>query len=216
MLLLASLLLTTTSSYNNDSPATMTAVNAFVPMTTSYYSSLSSRKSSSHNFLELKATNQEDNNNADYYEGSSFNNRRSFLSSIVATTTTTTTFAIAIASSQPAYGKWILDEETGDYVEDKNVVVEEEVDWKVEWKARYQQMSTMTKEEIFQAGRGGGNLDKKDLINESLKSRKRRALSNCRDKPLLKSKFPTMTEKTCIQRILDNNENDNDLDFILN
>ncbi|OEU08262.1 hypothetical protein FRACYDRAFT_221006, partial [Fragilariopsis cylindrus CCMP1102] len=178
------------TTYNNDSsPAIMTmtaVVNAFVPMTTT--SSSSSYYSSSYNFLELKATNQEDNS-ADYYEGS-INSRRSFLSSIVATTTT-----IAIASSQPAYGKWILDEETGDYVE-------EEVDWKLEWKARYQQMSTMSKEEIFQAGRGGGNLDKKDLINESSKSRKRRALSNCRDKPLLKSKFPTMTEKTCIQRIL--------------
>jgi hypothetical protein len=237
-------LLLTTSTYNNNnnnnasSRPIMKTVNAFAPMTY-YSSSLNSsrradyfgsiiRKSSSsinaaaRSFLELKATkpNQENNSNAD--DGSIINSRRSFLSSIIATTATTTTTAVVSitaitgASPAPAYGRYILDEETGDYIEqiaDSNNK-DDDVDWKVEWKSRYKQMSTMSKDEIFQAGRGAGNIDKKDLINESSKSRKRRALSNCRNKTILKTKFPTMDEKTCIQRILDNG--DNDINFILN
>ena len=68
--------------------------------------------------------------------------------------------------------RYVLDDETGDYVE-----VIDETDWQTEWKSRYNQMQTMSKDEIFAAARGAGNIDTKDLANESPASKKRRAFS---------------------------------------
>jgi hypothetical protein len=183
--------------------------NTAIRKASSLSTSASSATTATNFFPEL-ATNQVNNDvNDKNYEGRSNNNsQRSFISSIVATTTGAATSAAMLSSPLPAYARYILDDETGEYIEQ----IEQDGDWKTEWKSRYNLMSTMSKDEIFQAGRGAGNIDKKDLANESMKSRKRRALSNCRDKTILKKL--DIDEKTCTKRVLDNDEED--IDFILN
>lgn len=100
----------------------------------------------------------------------------------------------------------MLNEETGDYDE----IETDEVDWQTEWKSRYAEIQTMSKDEVFQAARGAGNLDKKDLESESDASKKRRAFSACRDKSVRQTKLDNLDEKTCTQRLLQG-----DLDFVL-
>jgi len=96
------------------------------------------------------------------------------------------------ATSLPASARYVLDE-SGEYVQ------LEEVDWKTAWKARIDKASTMSKDEIFQAGRGAGNMDLKEGP-ESDASKKRRAFSGCRDPASLKK--TGLAEKECNQRIL--------------
>lgn len=102
--------------------------------------------------------------------------------------------------------RYVLNEETGDYDE----IETDEVDWQTEWKSRYAEIQTMSKDEVFQAARGAGNLDKKDLESESDASKKRRAFSACRDKSVRQTKLDNLDEKTCTQRLLQG-----DLDFVL-
>ena len=108
-----------------------------------------------------------------------------------------------IASAKPKT-RYVLDDETGDYVE-----VVDEGDWQTEWKSRYDQMSKMSKDEIFVAARGAGNLDSKDLANESQASKKRRAFSGCRDKGT-RAKLDNISEKECSKRVLEG-----DFEFVL-
>ena len=163
----------------------------------------------------LEATNGNGIKNSIKNSKSNSNDRRNFLASVVSTVTTTAVLATASARPEPAFAaeqppktkkRYVLDEETGDYVE----VIEEDGNWQKEWKSRYDQMSTMSKDEIFVAARGAGNVDSKDLANESLASKKRRAFSGCRDKAT-RAKLDNIAEKSCAKRVLEG-----DIDFVLN
>jgi len=114
--------------------------------------------------------------------------RRRFLgSSIAAVFATTLTPSTAMA-------RYVLDEETGDYVE------VEDVDWQTAWKQRMDKASSMSTDEIFQAARGAGNVDLRSGP-ESDASRKRRAMSSCRD-ATIREKAGVGTEKECTARVL--------------
>jgi hypothetical protein len=96
----------------------------------------------------------------------------------------------------------MMDEETGEYVQ------VEDADWQTEWKGRLDKASTMTKDEIFQAARGAGNTDLK-TGPESDSSKKRRAMSACRD-PNVRAKTGLASEKECTARVFGG-----DVDFLL-
>lgn len=127
--------------------------------------------------------------------------RRNFIGSVLSLTAAASFPRIASAKPKTRY---VLDDETGDYVE-----VIDDGDWQTEWKSRYDQMSKMSKDEIFVAARGAGNLDSKDLANESSASKKRRAFSGCRDKGT-RAKLDNISEKECSKRVLEG-----DFEFVL-
>lgn len=135
--------------------------------------------------------------------------RKNFLVSMLsATATTVAALGGALpeaASAAEPRKRYVLDEDTGDYVE-----VIEDGDWQKEWKSRYEQMQTMSKDEIFEAARGAGNIELKDLANESPASKKRRAFSGCRDKGI-RAKLGNINEKSCSKRVLEG-----EVDFVLN
>eukprot|EP00560_Eucampia_antarctica_P002751 CAMPEP_0197833780 /NCGR_PEP_ID=MMETSP1437-20131217/20091_1 /TAXON_ID=49252 ORGANISM="Eucampia antarctica, Strain CCMP1452" /NCGR_SAMPLE_ID=MMETSP1437 /ASSEMBLY_ACC=CAM_ASM_001096 /LENGTH=178 /DNA_ID=CAMNT_0043438037 /DNA_START=111 /DNA_END=644 /DNA_ORIENTATION=+ len=112
--------------------------------------------------------------------------RRSFLSSIVTTASITAATTLLMPQSAQAEPKkrYLLDNETGEYVESID-----DGDWQKDWKSRYEQISTMSRDEVFTAARGAGNIDSKDLENETIASKKRRAFSGCRDKPTRTNKL---------------------------
>ena len=126
-------------------------------------------------------------------------------SSVLLTTSALSLPQAAVAGPKPKKKRYVLDEETGDYVE----VEEDEADWQTEWKSRYDTMSTMSRDEIFTAARGAGNVDSRDLANESPASKKRRAFSGCRDKAT-RAKLDNIDEKVCSKRVLEG-----DVDFVL-
>eukprot|EP00535_Pseudo-nitzschia_heimii_P010063 CAMPEP_0197181514 /NCGR_PEP_ID=MMETSP1423-20130617/5775_1 /TAXON_ID=476441 /ORGANISM="Pseudo-nitzschia heimii, Strain UNC1101" /LENGTH=256 /DNA_ID=CAMNT_0042631775 /DNA_START=216 /DNA_END=986 /DNA_ORIENTATION=- len=132
------------------------------------------------------------------------NDRRIFLRSLLTTTAVIVTGGMPLPAAADPKKRYILDDETGEYVE-----AIEDGDWKKEWKSRYDQMSTMSRDEIFTAARGAGNVDSKDLINESPASKKRRAFSGCRDKGI-RSKLGNIDEKSCTKRVLEG-----DVQFVL-
>lgn len=105
-------------------------------------------------------------------------------------------------TAQPAYARYILDEDTGDYVEIEDVA------WQTEWKQRLDKASTMTKDEIFEAARGAGNTNLK-TGPESPASQKRRALSACRDSTV-RAKAGLANERECTARVLAG-----EIDFLL-
>ena len=123
-------------------------------------------------------------------------------------TSAVTSFAVLLMAPLAAQAQWILDEETGDYVE------VEDVDWQTAWKERLDKASTMTSDEIFAAARGAGNNNSNNSSNrkeeESPASRKRRALSACRN-ATLRSQAAAGTEQECTARVLNGKE----VDFIL-
>ena len=102
-----------------------------------------------------------------------------------------------------ALARYVLDEETGDYVE------VEEADWQTAWKQRYDKASTMSMDEIVQAARGAGNVELKGGI-ESDASKKRRAMSACRDVGA-RQKANAGSEKDCTARVFAG-----EVDFMLN
>lgn len=108
-----------------------------------------------------------------------------------------------LSVSSPANARYILDEETGDYVE------VEDADWQTTWKQRVDKAQSMSKEEIVKAARGAGNLELKEGP-ESDASKKRRAMSGCRDLELRKQ-AGVANEKECTARILGG-----DIDFMFN
>ena len=93
-----------------------------------------------------------------------------------------------------AGSRFILDEDTGDYIE-----VPED-DWQTTWSKRYEKAQSMSTDEIFKAARGAGNLDLKEGQPESQASRKRRAMSACRDSNS-RSAAKVADEKTCTARV---------------
>jgi hypothetical protein len=109
-----------------------------------------------------------------------------------------------LSISSPANAnRYILDEETGDYVE------VEEADWQTTWKQRMDKAQNMSTEEIVKAARGAGNLERKEGP-ESDASKKRRAMAGCRDLDLRKQ-AGVANEKECTARVFGG-----DIDFMLN
>ena len=130
--------------------------------------------------------------------------RRCFFRTAAASMVMAGTVAGGIAvTPPPAWARYILDEETGDYVEIQDVP------WQTEWKQRLDKASTMTQSEIFEAARGAGNTNLK-TGPESDASRKRRALSACRDKTVRDKTGLVSNEKECTARVLAG-----EIDFIL-
>jgi hypothetical protein len=111
--------------------------------------------------------------------------------------------ATSILPVQSAEARYVLDDETGDYVEIA------EVDWQTEWKARMDKASSMSNDEIFQAARGAGNIELREG-QESEASKKRRAMSACRDAGV-RAKAQAGAEKECTARVFGG-----EVDFLLN
>jgi len=117
----------------------------------------------------------------------SMHTRRKMLFSSLASLTT------IVGASSSANARMVLDDE-GEYVEVTDA------DWQTEWKQRLDKASSMSKDEIFNAARGAGNLQLKDG-EESDASKKRRAMSACRDDKL-RSKAGASDSKTCNSRVM--------------
>lgn len=100
-----------------------------------------------------------------------------------------------------ASARYVLNED-GDYEE-----IPEE-DWQTTWKQRLDKASNMSSEDIFNAARGAGNLELKEG-EESDASKKRRAMSACRDADI-RSKAGVKDAKACNSRVMGG-----DFDFIL-
>jgi len=125
-------------------------------------------------------------------------------------TSAVTSITVLLMAPLASQARWILDEETGDYVE------VEDVDWQTAWKERLDKASAMTSDEIFAAARGAGNNNSNNSSNrkegeESPASRKRRALSLCRN-ATLRSQAAAGTEQECTARVLNGKEKDFILD----
>jgi hypothetical protein len=99
-----------------------------------------------------------------------------------------------LLNKQAANAVYVMDEETGDYVP-----LGEEADWQTTWKQRLDKAQTMTPDEVFAAARGAGNVVDKD--NESESSKKRRAMSGCREAGL-RQKANVPDVKECSARVL--------------
>jgi hypothetical protein len=112
--------------------------------------------------------------------------RRQFLASALIGVVVTTVPQIAQA-------RYVLDDETGDFVQ-----VEEE-DWQTSWRQRLDKAQTMSTDEVFKAARGAGNVDLKQGP-ESDASKKRRAMSACRDVDL-RTKANAGNERECTARV---------------
>lgn len=131
--------------------------------------------------------------------------RRQFLLSSTVSTAMAATLSL-VSFPQAAYSRFILDEESGEYVE-----IQDE-DWQTAWKQRLDKASTMSTDEIFQAARGAGNVQLKEGEEESFSSKKRRAMSACRDSNIRSKVSASMTEIECTGKVLNGGE----VDFILN
>jgi hypothetical protein len=113
--------------------------------------------------------------------------RRQFLASALIGVVTTCTVP------QIAQARYVLDDETGDFVQ-----VEDE-DWQTSWKQRLDKAQTMSTDEVFKAARGAGNVDLKQGP-ESDASKKRRAMSACRDVDI-RTKANAGNERECAARV---------------
>ncbi|KAL3935894.1 MAG: hypothetical protein SGBAC_008673 [Bacillariaceae sp.] len=103
---------------------------------------------------------------------------------------------------QAAQAQYVLDDETGEYVQ-----VEDE-DWQTAWRKRLDKAQNMSQDEIFKAARGAGNLELKDGP-ESDASKKRRAMSACRDAEI-REKAKAGNERECTSRVFGG-----EVDFLL-
>ena len=108
----------------------------------------------------------------------------------------------AVGGPLPSNAAYVMDEETGEYVE------VQDVDWQTTWKQRLDKASSMSQDEIFQAARGAGNVNLKEGI-ESDASKKRRAMSACRDSSV-RQKAQAGDEKECTARVFGG-----EVDFLL-
>ena len=102
--------------------------------------------------------------------------------------------AAMIVTPTAAVARYVLDDETGEYVE------VDDVDWQTAWKQRLDKASSMSTDDIFQAARGAGNAELRSGP-ESEASQKRRALSACRDATVRRT-AGAGTEKECTARVL--------------
>jgi hypothetical protein len=125
-----------------------------------------------------------------------------------ATTTTLAMLFLSPAVLQPAQARYIIDDDTGAYIEIK------EEDWQTTWKQRLDKAQTMSKDDIFAAARGAGTVNLTDgnggVVVESDASKKRRAMSACRDAGV-RQKAQAGDEKECTARVFGGQ-----VDFLLN
>jgi len=139
-------------------------------------STVASSSSSNHPKISTIAT-ADSNKNCDTSEQHNVlpSSRRKILKSSLLATLAAVTLT-TLTPPPPANARYVLDEQ-GEYIE-----LQEE-DWKTAWKARLDKAQSMSKDEIFEAARGAGNLELKEG-GESDAARKRRAMSACRDKDI--------------------------------
>ncbi len=98
---------------------------------------------------------------------------------------------------------WKSQGRTETFDTDGNYQTEVDEPWTDVWKSRIEKASKMSPDEIIMAARGAGNTQSKGP-DESVASRKRRALAGCRNEPMRRgSSFPV--EKDCIGQVLDGN-----------
>jgi hypothetical protein len=97
---------------------------------------------------------------------------------------------------QIAQARYVLDDETGDFVQIEDEV---EPDWQTTWRQRLDKAQTMGTDEVFKAARGAGNVDLRQGP-ESDASKKRRALSACRDVDI-RAKANAGNERECAARV---------------
>ena len=128
--------------------------------------------------------------------------RRGFWCRASVLTTISTTMVATTGLPSPAWARYMLDDDTGEYVE------VQDKPWQDELKARLDKASSMSKDEIFEAARGAGNTNLK-TGPESDASKKRRAVSACRDASV-RSKLGLVDEKACTARVFAG-----DVDFVL-
>jgi hypothetical protein len=112
------------------------------------------------------------------------------------------TLALLLPAVQPAQARYVLDDETGNYVE------MEEADWQTTWKQRLDKAQSMSTDDVFAAARGAGNVNLNDGV-ESDASKKRRAMSACRDAGS-RQKAQAGSEKECTARVFGG-----EVDFLL-
>ena len=110
-------------------------------------------------------------------------------------------FSAIASSSSAANARYVLNDETGDYDE----VTDE--DWQTSWKQRLDKANSMSSDEIFAAARGAGNINLKEG-EESEASKKRRAMSACRDSGIRAK--AGVDAKSCNSRVMGG-----EIDFIL-
>ena len=110
-------------------------------------------------------------------------------------------FSAIVSTSSAANARYVLNDETGDYDE----VTDE--DWQTSWKQRLDKANSMSSDEIFAAARGAGNMNLKEG-EESEASKKRRAMSACRDSGIRAK--AGVDAKSCNSRVMGG-----ELDFIL-
>lgn len=119
--------------------------------------------------------------------------RRAFLAS---------TAAAVLLPATAANARYAMNEETGEYDE------VEDPTWQEAWKGRLDKAQSMSTDDVFMAARGAGNVELREG-EESFSSKKRRAMSACRD-PTLIQKSGVRDPKECSARILSG-----DIDFML-
>lgn len=107
-----------------------------------------------------------------------------------------------VAATSPANARYVLNED-GEYDE-----APADEDWQTAWKQRLDKAQSMSTDEIFNAARGAGNVTLKEG-EESDASKKRRAMSACRDSGL-REKSGVGDVKACNVRVMGG-----DFDFIL-
>jgi hypothetical protein len=124
--------------------------------------------------------------------------RRTFLASSAAAAFFT---AGAAAAPSPALARLVMNEETGDYDD------VEEPAWQETWKGRLDKAQNMSSQDVFMAARGASNVVPETESNPA--SRKRRAMSACREPSLLQAIGGVKDTKECSGRVIGG-----DLDFI--
>jgi hypothetical protein len=167
-----------------------------VPVESLAFSQQTTRKLQ--NPLHVRAHHQSQDPTEDAYETSVSMNlsRRTMIISAMASLSTIAAF------TGPANAKYLLNAD-GDYEE-----VTDEEDWQTVWKQRLDKAGNMSSDEIFAAARGAGNTDLREG-EESDASKKRRAMSACRDSGL-RAKAGVTDTKACNNRVMGG-----DIDFIL-
>ena len=105
-----------------------------------------------------------------------------------------------VVMSNSANARFVMDNDTGEYIE-----IEKEPDWQTTWKQRWEKAQSMSQDDVFLAARGAGNVQEQ----ESDASKKRRAMAKCRESKW-RDLANTPDAKECTARVLQG-----DVSFIL-
>ena len=97
-----------------------------------------------------------------------------------------------VVMANSANARFIMDNDTGEYIE-----IEQESDWQTTWKQRLEKAQSMSQDDVFLAARGAGNVQEQ----ESDASKKRRAMAGCREAKW-RDQTNTPDAKECTARVL--------------